>query len=375
MSKWKDYLASIYYDVQHPGSYAGPDKLYKTVQAEGKFKIGRYRIRKWLQDQETYSLTRSARRTFPRNRVVVAGRDSQWDIDLADMSALAKENDGYKYILVAIDIFSRYAWCQTLKTKESEEVVKALRDIFSQGRTPNVIRTDKGKEFKNKKVSAYLQSLGVHHFVTQNETKANYAERVIKTLKHRLFRYIMKNKTKKYVDILNDAVNSYNNTAHRSLGRTPSAIDKDTENESRLEQYLLRTHKGSPKPSKSTTKKAINRYRFKIGQTVRISHVRGIFDREYTQKWTGELFKVATRYKREDIPVYTLKDWLGEKIDGTFYEQEIQAVNVDENTPYQIETVLQKRTRNKQREVLVKWLHWPKKFNSWIPEKDVTDYR
>ena len=392
MSEWKKYLASIYYDVNHPGSYAGPDKLYLAVKSEGKFKIGKYRIRKWLQDQESYSLTRGARRKFPRNRVIVDGVDSQWDIDLADMSQISKENDSYKYVLVAIDIFSRYVWCQPLKTKEAVEVVKALTRILNQGRRPKVIRSDKGRELRNKKVFDYLKTIGVHHFVTQNDPKANYVERVIKTLKHKLFRYLMKKRTKRYIDVLDDVVRSYNSTVHRSLGRSPSSVNKETENENRLEQYLLRTHKGKTHPEHTKSKQKLtkthkgdsnqtqtkiklkNRYKYKIGQVVRISHVRGIFDREYSQKWTGELFKVKTRYKREDIPVYTLKDWSGEEIEGTFYASELQSVNVDDTTEYFIEQILQKRTRKKRKEVLVRWAHWPKKYDSWIPEKDVKQY-
>ena len=182
MSEWKEYLASIYYNVKHPGSYAGPDKLYQAVKKEGKFKIGKYRIRKWLQDQETYSLTRAARRKFKRNRVIVEGMDSMWDMDLADMTQLAKQNDGVKYILVVIDIFSRYTWCEPLKSKEGDEVVRALKRIIEQGRQSKLIRTDKGREFRNKKLTAYLKDIGIHHIVTQNEPKANYAERVIQTL-------------------------------------------------------------------------------------------------------------------------------------------------------------------------------------------------
>ena len=139
-------------------------------------------------------------------------------------------------------------------------------------------------------------------------------------------------------------VHSYNHTVHRGLGDKPSAITKAKEGESRLQQYLLRQpNSKSQKRSKKNTRK----FRFKIGQTVRVSRVRSVFDREYSQKWTGELFKIHTRFRREGVPVYTLLAWDGEKIDGTFYEQEIQAVNVDESTEYRIENILKRRTKNK----------------------------
>ena len=102
--------------------------------------------------------------------------------------------------------------------------------------------------------------------------------------------------------------------------------------------------------------------------------VTGPIDREYSQKWTGELFKIDTRFRREGEPVYTILDWDGERVDGTFYEPELQPVTIDPTTEYRVEKILKRRVRNKRKEVLVRWLHWPKKYDSWIPEADMKDY-
>ena len=102
--------------------------------------------------------------------------------------------------------------------------------------------------------------------------------------------------------------------------------------------------------------------------------VTGPIDREYSQKWTGELFKIDTRFRREGVPVYTILDWDGERVDGTFYEPELQPVTIDPTTEYRVEKILKRRVRNKRKEVLVRWLHWPKKYDSLIPEADVKDY-
>ena len=64
MKNWKEYLSSLYFNPKLPSSYLGPEKLYQLVKSQAKFKIGRHRIRKWLQDQEAYSLTRGARRKY-----------------------------------------------------------------------------------------------------------------------------------------------------------------------------------------------------------------------------------------------------------------------------------------------------------------------
>ena len=102
--------------------------------------------------------------------------------------------------------------------------------------------------------------------------------------------------------------------------------------------------------------------------------VTGPIDREYSQKWTGELFKIDTRFRREGVPVYTILDWDGERVDGTFYGPELQPVTIDPTTEYRVEKILKRRVRNKRKEVLVRLLHWPKKYDSWIPEADVKDY-
>ena len=102
--------------------------------------------------------------------------------------------------------------------------------------------------------------------------------------------------------------------------------------------------------------------------------VTGPIDREYSQKWTGELFKIDTQFRREGVPVYTILDWDGERVDGTFYEPELQPVTIDPTTEYRVEKILKRRVCNKRKEVLVRWLHWPKKYDSWIPEADVKDY-
>jgi hypothetical protein len=165
-----------------------------------------------------------------------------------DMFDLAKTNDGYKYVLVALDIFSRFAYCEPIKTKKGGDVVTALERILSGPRKPNTMRPDLGMQLRSKEVNKYLQHMDIYHFYALNtETKANFAERCIKTLKHRLFRYMIKNRTKRYDDVLRNIVLSYNSTIHRSLGDKPINITKEPDGESRLQQYLLRTKAKSTK--------------------------------------------------------------------------------------------------------------------------------
>ena len=132
MSNWEKYLKSIYFDPSHPASFGGPDRLYKIVKKEGKYTISHSQIKKWIQKQESYSRNKGVKRNFQTGRVIVAGIDDQFDADLASLIYYADDNDGYKYLLVVIDIFSRYGRVQLLKDKTAKEIVSAFDKILKE---------------------------------------------------------------------------------------------------------------------------------------------------------------------------------------------------------------------------------------------------
>lgn len=105
----------------------------------------------------------------------------------------------------------------TSEKQTGTQVAKALDKVFSEGRICEKLRSDNGKEFVNNVVKEYLKSKNIYHFTTQNSPKANYAERIIKTVKGMLFKYFQKKRTYRYIDILSDIVTSYNLTPHKSL--------------------------------------------------------------------------------------------------------------------------------------------------------------
>ena len=363
----EDNILQRYNDPSAPGSFQGPEKLFVSAKRDGANNLKRNDVNRFLQKENTYTLNRAVQRKFPRNRVVVAGFDSQWDMDLADLSLLYKENDGYKYFLLAIDIFSRYVWVRPVKTKYAKEIVKVITSIFAEGRKPRTIRTDGGKEFQNQTVKAFLSEQGVHIFSTYNEVQANYAERAIKTIKSKLYRYLISRNTLRYIDVLQDLVKSYNNTVHSSLGRPPSKVTKQNESEVRLDQYMKRRKPKNDWDSKFQLMK------YKVGDQVRITYRRKAFDREYDQKFSGEVFVVSEARRRNTIPIYKLKDWNGEPIKGTFYQQQLQKVDVSADDSFKIEKIIKRRRRNGRNQVLVKWQHWPRSFNQWLDEDAITE--
>jgi hypothetical protein len=92
----------------HPGSFGGVDKLYKFVRKKGKYVLGKAKIRQWLETQETFGFHRQIKRKFSRRKVIVPFIEYQWDADTAVMKSFTKDNDGYGYLLLAIDVFSHY---------------------------------------------------------------------------------------------------------------------------------------------------------------------------------------------------------------------------------------------------------------------------
>ena len=214
-------------------------------------------------------------------------------------------------------------------------------------------------------MKAFLKKEGIYAYTTKNETKANFAERVIRTLKGLMYRYFLHKQTYRYIDVLQELVYNYNHRPHGSLLNRYSPADIRKQNESKVWKHmyidkLKLKPKRKPKP-----------FKFKIGQHVRISHMKYTFQRDYHIKWTQEVFIVTHQYKKQGIHLYRVKDFLDEDIDGHFYEEELQRVTKDIESVYRIEQVLKTRKRRGVKELFVKWLGWPKKFNSWVKETDI----
>lgn len=349
-------MDATYYNPQLPGSLAGVDKFYRSQKGST-----RDQVKEWLRGEEAYTLHKPIRYHFKRNKVIVSGLDGQWDADLMEMTG--QPDDGYNYVLVAIDILSHYTWTRPLKSKTGKEVSKAFESIFAEGRLPRKIRTDRGTEFTSKTTQQMFHEHGVHHFLTNNEVKANYAERVIRTLKLRLKRYETWKQTHEWKDIIGDITNSYNNTYHRTIKRTPRSVNKENQAEVWMVQYAA-----------TSADKADGHFKFKEGDYVRISHLRRAFQKEYDERYTGEIFKVAARRVRGGLNIYILKDFYDEQVEGTFYEPELQSITADPEGVYKVDKILRSRKRRGVgKEYLVRWRHWPPKFDSWVKASDLQD--
>ena len=295
--------------------------------------------------------------------MVTSGKDDLWMCDLFDMVKYESWNNGIKYILLVIDVFSKYVWLRPLKNKTGASVAEAFKDIFqSSKRNPSRLVSDKGQEFRAHVVQRLMKQYGILYFPTQNETKASVSERAIKTIKTKISRYFTYTDDYSYLPILQDITDSYNGTYHRTIGTTPSDVTENNEEAVHLSTYLSR---------RNDVNTTLRRFKYKVGDYVRISHLKTPFTRAYDETFTGEMFKIDKRYRRGDIPVYRLRDMQDDEIKGTFYQSELQKVDIDPDMLWKVEKILKTRGKGKNKQSLVKWKYYPQKFNDWLYTRDI----
>ena len=306
-------LEEIYNDASQPGSLSGLENFYRVLKSK-KIKIKRPELKNWLSTQNVYTRHKPIVKQFPRNQVITRGIDDLWQIDLADLQKISKFNDNNRYLVTCIDVFSKFAWVVPIKNKKSDTVLEAFKFIVnSSGRKPNFLQSDQGTEFLNSKFKEYLSEIDVGFYYVNSELKASVIERFNRTIKEKIYKYFTLKNTERYSDILDTLIQTYNNSYHRSIKTLPSKVNK--ENEKTIHQILYK---------KDSRDKVFN---FEVGQTVRITKYKHIFEKGYTPKWTDEIFKVKYQIPRDPV-VYKIEDLNNEEIEGVFYEPELQKVTL-----------------------------------------------
>jgi len=289
-----------------------------------------------------------ARRFFKRRKVVLKCIDDLWQADLVDLQVYKKFNKGYRYLLIIIDCFSKFAWAEPLKTKTGVEVTEAVNKIINAypKRKPNFLQTDLGKEFYNHNWRNLMERENIHHYSTYSTMKACIAERFIRTLKCLIFREFNLRGNYKWIEFYQKILYNYNNKVHSTIKMKPREV-KGKEVEKKLLGSVYRI------------KKTILLPKFKLGDYVRVSKQRSVFSKSYLASWTTEMFTVY-KIRMSDPIVYYLKDSQGKLVKGCFYKEELQKVKYPDH--YLVEKVIKKKGNR----CYVKWLGFDDSFNSWI---------
>ncbi|WP_375669948.1 DDE-type integrase/transposase/recombinase, partial [Bartonella sp. CL29QHWL] len=324
---------------------------------DGKL-IKQKEVKEFLETLPTHQLHKPAIKKFTFRKTMVSYIDQQWQADLVDMQKFESKNKGFRFILTVIDLFSRFSWALAVKSKRGEEIRDAFKLIFREAK-PEKIQFDDGTEFYNKHFKELLTENDIEWFSSKSDKKAAVVERFNRTLKEKMWRYFTAKETDEWIDILDDLVNGYNNTFHSSIGMKPVDARK-IENEGTVWYNLyglhLRETFGDPK--------------YKVGDSVRISKYKSIFDKGYLPNFTEEVFQIKQIIFTHPI-VYKLEDYQKEEIQGYFYEEELSYVPNPDQLEYKIEKILRYKTSKGKKYGLVKWKGYSDKFNEWLPVSQI----
>ena len=317
-------MVEYYYDASKVGSFgAKSNKLPKE----------------WWLHSRPYTLHKPVRKIFPTKPTLTSAPNIQYQADLMDLQNFKKENQGHAYVLIVIDVFSRQLFAYPLKNKLGSTVTKAFTKLFRAKHVPIYLQTDQGTEFFNNHMKKLLKKYKVTLFSVKSQFKASMAERVIRTIKARMWRYFTYKGNYKWLPALQELVSSYNDTIHSSIKTTPNEASQPEH-----WQRVWDLQEQKVKPS--------NKTKFQVDDYVRVSRWKGIFEKGFTSNFSEEIFQIASVDSRSFPVMYVLKDYDGKTIEGKFYTEELQ--KVAKPTLYAVERVI-RRNANRRGESLVKF--------------------
>ena len=405
-------LKKIYETPEHEGSFSSPFRLRAILKSKYKKNISLESIKEWLSGQRSYTFHKTVRYNFPSNPIVAGKIDQQWESDLMFLPDLAQFNEGFKIALVCVDVVSRFAWVEPLKTKHGKATTIAMTKILkrSKPRTPEKLHTDAGTEFLNKSFQKLMRSKNIQHFITDTDSrgKAAIAERFNRTLKEKLYKFLDSNPSNnRFLGVLQDLVDSYNDTVHSSIKMKPRDVNEETEGQALwnlYHKYWTDEKDLEPETAPATrllkplAKKKIaniprlkkmpqnfsyngatdfqaNRKRnltslLKVGDTVRLAGKNHPFFKQYKGNWTEEIFVISGVQRRHPQFVYSVTEIDGTPVKGIFYREELQPIRMPKNQDFwQIDEILETKKKNGKLQHFVKWFGYDSKYNSWVDAK------
>ena len=229
-------------------------------------------------------------------------------MDLAFVDKLASQNKGVKFLLVAVDVFSRFVRVQTMKTKYANDTLQAFKKMISQKKnTPEKLWVDKGTEYGGI-FKKFCKEKSNEVYSTMSETKAAFAERAIQSLKHIIYRYI-EDHGEKFINKLAQFVSTMNCRINRSIGNSPRDV-KNTDFLSILYNKPLTRYK---------------KLKFKVEDRVRISKNDIPFRKGFKPQFTDEIFEISAVSTKKP-PTYIIKDLDEEETLENFMKKSLENV-------------------------------------------------
>jgi Integrase core domain len=352
-------ISANYIVPSHPTAFGGIGNIKRFY----KNRFGQKKILSTLSSIDSYTLHREYKRPKYRNPFFIYSIREQIQMDLIDMRQKAADNDGVTFLMVAIDVFSKKAWVKTMRNKSAATSLTLIKQLVEEIAPPiKALFFDRGTEFKNQYVRQFLAEKNIKMIHPNSETKAAVVERFNRSFQDLIYRFLTEHETERYVDVLPQLIETYNNRGHRTLQfLTPNEAEKP-ENKAQVLSALNVYY------SKIVSVK--QRPKYVIGETVRIKILADKMRRGYQPRFHPEHFKIIDINTRMPIPMYFLQSLnTNEKISGGFYANELQPIT---GNIFKIEKVLKKQRIRGVNKLFVKWQGFDDTHNSWINASDVT---
>ncbi len=272
-------------------------------------------LNKSLSKIPAFSRHRRVRRNYTRPSMIIRGLRQYYCSDIADMSMFYPQNK-VNYLLFTEDCFSKLLSVIALKRKTGAEVSLALKRAFTELKgAPENLLTDGGAEYYAKESKQLYKQLNVRHIISKTSNKSFFCESSIRLYKEKLFRLMTYYNTKKYVDKLSLVTKQFNEKVHSATGRR--AVDITPKIEDEVFSYMCRKLIKTPRP------KPI----YSIGQLVRISSKRLVFDKAYLPGFSKFIFRIKEIKPTYPIYSYVLETLDNEQLESSFVAPELSPAN------------------------------------------------
>ena len=334
----KEKIMSSYYPHVMANGFRSSQSFHQKLQQEF-LNISRRDVSEFIKHQEVKQLTlpTSIKLLQP---IVVEKPMVHHEIDLIDMSAVSKMNNGITFILNVIDVHSKFLWSRPLKNKSAESVAYELQSIYLNEGSAKILSSDNGPEFQNEKMT----ELCVRFNIEQRKTREYYpqangqVERVNKTLKDMIYSYLAQYNTKNYLGQLQFLVFNYNCSKHSTTKFTPFQLHRHRDVKfSILNQIAYENIKknGEKMVQNSLKKQELDERPLEEGDNVRISSLalkdvrkKGVLNKKRAiRNWSKDIYQVIEIRNDNDIEKYKIN--IHEYEDRWFYRYELQYVDTE----------------------------------------------
>ncbi len=356
------YLEYVYTDTKSSAAFSSPQTVLNFIKKENKYSnIGITRLRRYMARFESTSLNKSRPNlSKATRRYGIIQPNVQVESDLMSVRRFSKFNNGVEYLLVVIDVFSKFGYAEPIKDKNASTVVGAFNKILSRMSIyPKVHHSDLGSEFTGVLYKTNLKAKNIRQTFAKQSGHSYQVEIFIRTLR-RLFRaYRTEYETNKFINQLPAFLSIYNSRKHSRTKYPPKSVT----NYNAVDVASNLYSKYENRPSRP--------FKYKQGDSVRIITEKSLFDK-YQTNFSLEVFTIASRFRKDGLNIYTVAGCDG-PIVGEFYEREVTlAPNVKEST-LEVDKYLDEKRVNGVTYVLVSFKNRPnnEQCNAWFKRSDI----